>query len=564
MFTKETLLADRYRLGDPVGRDAMSDVFMGTDERLNRKVSIKLMRAEIATDPTVRARFRQHARAASRLAHPNIARVFDAGELTGTDAVGRELQTPFLVSEWVEGRTLAEVLEDGPLAPAEAARIAGAVLTALEHAHRAGVVHGNLRPSNILVTAAGQVKVLDFGVAAAAVDAATTVAQLATLLGTAAYLSPEQAKSEPVDLRTDVYSVGVILFELLTGEAPFQAETPIAVAYQHVSERPEAPSTLNAAVSPAFDAVVLRALEKRQEARYQSATDFRTDLEVAAAGRVPVHPPTDLVTNLFGDPVSALSNTELALRQLAEDDSMVRTQRRPPAVWMWAGIVTVFVMVLAVLYWAFNMQPIDRIPSSARQIPSLAGQSWEAASKVIQDLGLKATQKTLNDAQVPKGAVIKSDPGEGEIVTVGTPVAIYVSEGSVPVTVPSLENLTVEQATAAVQGAGLIVGSISEEDSPSVAAGAVIEASPASSQTVERGTKVDLRVSNGKVTIPDVRNKPLADATAELSGPDLGISVTVVPDGSCAAVDGSPVTSQSAGPGEVPQRSEVKLTYCAK
>ncbi|HEU5224070.1 MAG TPA: Stk1 family PASTA domain-containing Ser/Thr kinase [Candidatus Lumbricidophila sp.] len=564
MFTKETLVADRYRLGDTVGRDAMSDVFMGTDERLNRKVAIKLMRAEIASDPKVRARFRQHARAASRLAHPNIARVFDAGELTGSDAEGRDLQTPFLVSEWVEGQTLGALLHDGPLASAEAARIAGAVLTALEHAHRAGVVHGNLCPSNILVTASGQVKVLDFGVAAAATDAATTVAQVAALLGTAAYLSPEQAKSEPVDLRTDVYSVGVILFELLSGRAPFQAETPVAVAYQHVSELPVAPSSLNGAVSPAFDAVVARALQKRPDSRYQSAVGFRTDLEVAAAGRVPVHTAPDSIGSLFGDPVAGLSNTELALRQLAEDETMVRTQRRPPAVWMWAGIVTVAVMVVAVLYWAVNMQPIDRIPSTARQIPSVAGQSWEAASKTLQDLGLPVSQKLLNDAQVPKGAVIKTIPAEGEIVNAGTPVAIYISEGSVPVTVPPLANLTRELATTAIQGAGLLLGTVTNEHSASVAAGAVIGASPAPGQSVERGSTINLQLSDGFVTIPDLRGKRLADATSLLNSPELGLNVTVVPDATCAAADGSPVTSQSIGPGDVPQRSEVKLTYCAK
>ena len=254
-------------------------------------------------------------------------------------------------------------------------RVIDGVLTALEYSHRAGVVHRDIKPGNIMITTTGQVKVMDFGIARAVSDSATTVAQTTAILGTASYFSPEQAKGETVDARTDLYSTGVVLFEMLTGRPPFRGDTPVAVAYQHVSERPVKPSVINPKVSPALDAVVLHALAKDREQRYQTRRGVprrRRRRGIRPCSRAPAARRGRRM--LFGAPTGSLSSSELALRQLTEDETMARTQRRPPAIWIWSGIIGVVVIVVAVMYWAFNLQPTDDLPSNAREIPTLTGQ----------------------------------------------------------------------------------------------------------------------------------------------------------------------------------------------
>ncbi len=277
------LLAGRYRLGDLIGRGGMSNVYMGRDERLGRQVAIKLLRSQLAGDPIFRTRFRQEAQAASRMAHPTIVRVFDAGEERIAEPGGFEGVVPFIVMEYVDGRLLKDVIKsDGPLDVAEAIRVTEGILTALEYSHRAGVVHRDIKPGNVMITHGGQVKVMDFGIARAISDSSATVAQTTAILGTAQYFSPEQARGESVDARTDLYSTGIVLFEMLTGRPPFSGDTPVAVAYQHVSEAPAAPSSLNPLVSPAVDQVVLHALAKDRFALRAHP------LEARAGRRLPV------------------------------------------------------------------------------------------------------------------------------------------------------------------------------------------------------------------------------------------------------------------------------------
>ena len=275
-----------YKIIDSLGRGGMADVHAGMDVRLGRKVAIKLLRPTLATDPSFRTRFRQEAQAAARMAHPTIVRVFDAGEETVRTPDGYDVQVPFIVMEYVEGRVLKDIVAQGPVQPDEAVRIVDGILTALEYSHRAGVVHRDIKPGNVMVTSAGQVKVMDFGIARAISDSSATVAQTSAILGTAQYFSPEQAKGEAVDARTDLYSTGVVLYELLTGRPPFSADTAVAVAYQHISENPVPPNAANPAISPALNAVVLRSLAKDRFDRYQSAADFRAELEAAASGKV--------------------------------------------------------------------------------------------------------------------------------------------------------------------------------------------------------------------------------------------------------------------------------------
>ena len=563
MSDEGRVLAGRYRVGALIGRGGMSDVHVGSDTRLGRQVAIKLLKPQLATDPAFRMRFRQEAQSAARMAHPTIVRVFDAGEETVVDSGGHEVQLPFIVMEFVEGRLLKDIIHDGPLEPAAAVRVIDGVLTALEYSHRAGVVHRDIKPGNIMITTTGQVKVMDFGIARAVSDSATTVAQTTAILGTASYFSPEQAKGETVDARTDLYSTGVVLFEMLTGRPPFRGDTPVAVAYQHVSERPVKPSVINPKVSPALDAVVLHALTKNREDRYQTAAEFRADVDVAASGRVPVHRQPDEATMLFGAPTGSLSSSELALRQLTEDETMTRTQRRPPAIWIWSGIIGVIVIVIAVMYWALNLQPTTEIPSNAREVPVLTGASYEEAVQQLQELGLPATRIDETSDTVPADEVIRTDPAAGEIVDAETPITVYISTGREAVTVPDVRNKTLEQAKADVTAAGLTPGTETRENSPSVPADTVLGTTPEAGTSTEAGSTVDFRISSGLVTLSDLTGQTLAAASSYLAAENLQLNPIPAPDTSCKSQPGSPVTQQSLPPGDVPQRSDVTLTYCA-
>ncbi len=565
MSDEGRMLAERYRVGQLIGRGGMSDVHVGQDTRLGRQVAIKLLKPQLATDPAFRMRFRQEAQSAARMAHPTIVRVFDAGEETVTDASGHEVQLPFIVMEFVEGRLLKDIIHEGPLEPAAAARVIDGVLTALEYSHRAGVVHRDIKPGNIMITTAGQVKVMDFGIARAVSDSSTTVAQTTAILGTASYFSPEQAKGETVDARTDLYSTGVVLFEMLTGRPPFRGDTPVAVAYQHVSERPVKPSVINPRVSPALDAVVMHALVKTREGRYQTAAEFRADIDTAASGRVPVHQRPDEAAAFFGTtPTGSLSTSELALRQLTEDETMARTQRRPPAIWIWSGIIGVIVIVVAVMYWAFNLQPTVEVPSNAREVPAFtADTTYEQAVSQLQELGLPATRVDEADDAVAAGNVTRTEPPAGEIVDTGTPITVYVSKGREAIAVPDVRNKSLTDAKTDLEAAGLKPGTETRTTSPTVAADVVLDTDPESGASVEVGSTVNFTISNGSVTLPDVTGQTLEAASSYLSAENLQLTPVPKPDSGCASEPGSPVTQQSLPPGDVPQRSEVELTYCA-
>lgn len=557
------LIAGRYRVGALIGRGGMSDVHIGTDSRLGRTVAIKLLKSTLATDPAFRTRFRQEAQAAARMAHPTIVRVFDAGEETVTDPNGHESQLPFIVMEHVDGRLLKDIIGEGPIEAVEAVRIIDGVLTALEYSHRAGVVHRDIKPGNIMITRNGQVKVMDFGIARAISDSSTTVAQTTAILGTASYFSPEQAKGESVDARTDLYSTGVVLFEMLAGRPPFRGESPVAVAYQHVSETPVKPSAVNPKVSPALDAVVLHALAKDRFSRYQSAAEFRADVDTAGAGQIPNHRPDEAAAGLFGAPPVVASGSELALKQLAEDQTMARTQRRPPVSWVWAGIVSVIVIVIAVMFWVFSLTPSSDIPDNSRKVPSLAGQSYDDAQNALLDLDLAATESQEPSTTVPKDDVIRTDPPAGTIVQPAEVIKVYVSTGEVQVQVPDVTNQPIADAQAALIALGLAPGSEMKQNSPNVPANVVISTDPVALSTEHAGATVDFVVSSGLVTLSDLTGQSLAAASDLLSASSLQLVPIPKPDGSCKSVPGSPVTHQSLAPGDVPQKSEVALTYCS-
>jgi eukaryotic-like serine/threonine-protein kinase len=566
------LLAGRYQIGELLGRGGMADVHVGMDARLGRRVAIKLLKPSLANDPAFRTRFRQEAQAAARMAHPTIVRVFDAGEETVRDPSGHEIQVPFIVMEHVDGRLLKDIVAEGPLDPAEAGRIVDGILVALEYSHRAGVVHRDIKPGNVMVTSAGQVKVMDFGIARAISDSSATIAQTSAILGTAQYFSPEQARGEAVDARTDLYSTGVVLYELLVGRPPFQGETAVATAYQHVSEAPIAPNAINPAVSPALNAVVMRSLAKDRTERYQSAADFRSDLEIALAGKVPDRGPvgTDFDAALFGVNPGATTASEATLRRLADDsdDRVPRTQTRPPVAWIWGIIALVVVVVGAAGFWAFTLAPTSLIGENvAVEVPDIVGDAYVDGGNELLALGLKPVKVDQSDDSVPEGTILSIDPEAGTRLTPGLEVEVVVSAGPPKVALAGLTFKTEDQAKATLEDLGLVYGETTVTYSPNVKKNAVIgiQLPPStdlvtSGQQVVKGSTVNLVVSNGLVKVPDLTGKSATQARSTLAGSQYQLTVKLTPDAS-GCTDGT-VTSQSLK-GDQPQKSTVELFYCA-
>lgn len=557
------LIAARYELGPLIGRGGMSDVYLATDAKLGRRVAVKLLKSTLAADPVFRSRFRHEAQAAARMAHPTIVRVYDAGEEIVRGAGGTETIVPFIVMEHVEGRLLKDIIHDGPLPLAEASRIAEGILTALEYSHRAGVVHRDIKPGNVMVTSSGQVKVMDFGIARAISDSAATVAQTSSILGTAQYFSPEQARGETVDARTDLYATGVVLFEMLTGRPPFQGESAVAVAYQHVSEAPVAPSTLTPQVPVAMDAVVLHALAKDRFERFQTASEFRADMTAAASGIVPpkrVDAPADFTSTLFGVNPQATTDTEAAMRQLSVDDDerRSRTQSRPPVAWIWAGIAVVAVVIAAVLFWALNLERTPLNEAIAIAVPDVVGLEYEEGGQILLDAELRPEPVTVTDPDIPEGQIISTDPPAGITVAPGQIIEVVVSAGPDRIDVPSLALLTLAEAEAQLTARGLVLGTVTAENSSSISKDTVIRSDPEAGTEMREGDAVNIVISTGLVRVPDVTNLQIGEASSQLTA--LGLQVSVEGDNGCS---GQQVTAQSLPPGDQPQGSPVTLRYCS-
>ncbi|WP_157000651.1 Stk1 family PASTA domain-containing Ser/Thr kinase [Leucobacter komagatae] len=556
------VLGGRYAIGEFIGQGGMATVYRGTDIKLGRQVAIKVMKSELSGDEQFRARFRQEAQSASRMAHPTIVRVFDAGDDLIQTADGAK-RLPFIVMEYVEGTNLRQFIEENELSQTEAARIVESVLTALEYSHRAGIVHRDIKPANIMITKSGQVKVMDFGIARAVSETSSTLQQTTAILGTAAYFSPEQAKGESVDARTDLYSTAVMLYELLARDVPFRGDTAVAVAYQHVSERPTAPSTRNPDVPPELDRVVLYGLGKDRARRFQTAAEFRDALNLAASGTMPDLPNHDTQNTVLFSSGEEVSESDLAIRQLAEGGGS-RTQSRPPVMWTWAAILTIAAIVIAVVFWLVNLVPNEISPSTVRDIPELTDVSRSEAVDMLLGLDLQVKQIDQPDESVANDHVISSDPVAGTAVNVGDEVTLYISTGPEQALVPAFSGKSQEAYTEALTGLGLTVGQVTTQDDAVAPAGRVLGVSPDIGSKIDPGGAVNITVASGKVDIPNVINQSLDTARNMLSG--LGLDLTI--DGQMSASTGCVYNEQLLITGQTlvgsnPQGSQLTVTYCS-
>ncbi|WP_101847873.1 Stk1 family PASTA domain-containing Ser/Thr kinase [Zhihengliuella sp. ISTPL4] len=560
MSTEPRVIADRYRVDELIGHGGMAKVYRGYDLTLGREVAIKILDPELARDTSFRTRFRLEAQSASRMSHPSIVRVYDAGDPSTVDSSSDE--PPYIVMELVKGTLLKKIIADGPVPVEDAVRYVDGILEALDYSHRAGVVHRDIKPGNVMITDKGQVKVMDFGIARAVSDSSSTVAETTQIIGTAAYFSPEQAKGEPVDARADLYSTGVVLYELLTGRQPFRGESPVAVAYQHVSETPVPPSEVNEASPAALDPIVLRALAKDPYQRYPDAAHFRAALDGAVTGAAPTRKQIGALTSeLYGPNPRQAQETARSLRQLSTDTTMARTQSGPPVAWIWAGVALLAVLLASVLFWVWtiSMRPAD-VPSTSRVIPDLTNVASERAQDDLAELDLSSKIIIQSSPSIAEGNVIRTDPEGGVSVEQGSTVTLYVSSGEETVVVPKLEGMSLDAATTALEAAGLELGTVTQRNDKGLAADTVITASEEADAEVAPGTVVNLEVASGKVTLNNVVGWSMDSATQALE--DLGLTPVPIEAPECPATDPATVHSMSIAPGDVPVGSSVELRYC--
>lgn len=538
-----TRLGDRYDIGPVIGRGGMAEVFDATDSRLNRRVAVKVLRGELARDPVFVERFRREAQSAAGLNHPNIVAVYDSGE----DFVG-DLHIPYIVMEHVDGVTLRQMLTNGPrILPERGLEVIAGVLAALDYAHRHGIIHRDIKPANIMINNHGDAKVMDFGIARAVSDAQTAYTANSAVMGTAQYLSPEQARGEVVDARSDIYAAGCVLFELLTGQTPFNGETPVSIAYQHVNEQPKAPSTLDPSIPPTLDAIVLHALSKHPSQRYQTAADMRADVERAIAG-MPINAPVPVAVEAVSltAPTAMIPTVETAILPAYEDvytKSRAGSSKDRP----WtipAAAVGLGALVLFALGW-FLLAGRPQIMT----VPNLSGKTVAEAQKLLADSNLVlGTQTPRADNNAPKGTIIQQDPIAGEGLEENQAVNIVVSNGKEQTIVPDLIDLANKgDADLALKDAQLILGKITVEDSDKTE-GTVLKQSIEPNSSVDVGTRIDIVVSSGKIAVPNVKGKTKTQARNDLI--NAGFKVEVITEESSKAEPGT-VIAQTPSSGEL-------------
>jgi serine/threonine protein kinase len=542
---KGRMLGDRYEIGAVIGRGGMAEVHEGRDLRLGRRVAIKILRPDLAKDPSFQARFRREAQSAASLNHPNIVAVYDTGQDTLSpegDNGEPAVVVPYIVMEFVDGMTLRQIVASGRrLLPERALEITAGILSALDYAHRHGIVHRDIKPANVMLTRTGDVKVMDFGIARAINDVSSTMTSASAVMGTAQYLSPEQARGEVVDARSDLYSTGVVLFELLTGRAPFTGDSAVAIAYQHVSEMPAIPSTIDPGVSPEVDAVVMRALAKRADDRYQSASDFRADVERAIAGS----PVTAAIPTIVADQTAMM--TPLDASGINTENKKVsgnsRKGRSSGVFWVLSLIAIGAAIIGAVVIGRFL---VGSDGGNVVTVPSLDGLTIDQAAETLAEYELRIGAQTPEISERPEGTIIAQQPAAGEGIEQGQAVNVTVSTGREQSTVPQLVGLTtLDDVRVALSDFGLVLGAITESDS-NQPGGYVLEQNPGEGTQVAAGSAVDIVVSSGLVELPNVTGATEAQARSDLA--QAGFEVQVVEQESSISSPGQ-VLAQSPQPG---------------
>ncbi|MGW1505818.1 Stk1 family PASTA domain-containing Ser/Thr kinase [Streptomyces mirabilis] len=539
-------LGGRYELGQVLGRGGMAEVHLAHDTRLGRTVAVKTLRADLARDPSFQARFRREAQSAASLNHPAIVAVYDTGE----DYI-EGISIPYIVMEYVDGSTLRELLHSGRrLLPERSMEMTIGILQALEYSHRAGIVHRDIKPANVMLTRNGQVKVMDFGIARAMGDSGMTMTQTAAVIGTAQYLSPEQAKGEQVDARSDLYSTGCLLYELLTVRPPFVGDSPVAVAYQHVREEPQPPSVFDPEITPEMDAIVLKALVKDPDYRYQSADEMRQDIEACLDGQ-PVAATAAMGSVGYGgypddQATTALRSTDAQatsmLPPMSPDEggygynnyddrpARRRQQKKSNTSTILLVVAGVLVLVGAILIgkWMFGGGGVS---NNSVTVPNLVSQSQKEAAQLATNAELKVsiTKKPCENEKT--GNVCDQDPKAGVKATKGDTINLVVSTGAPKVVVPSVLGKSLDEAKTILEGDGYQFEVKTKAQESTETPDTVLDQSLKLGKEVEKGSTITLTIAKAveKSTVPDVTGKSCDEAKAQMAANNLV--------GSCTEVD---------------------------
>ncbi|MFF3288642.1 Stk1 family PASTA domain-containing Ser/Thr kinase [Streptomyces sp. NPDC003023] len=568
-------LGGRYELGSVLGRGGMAEVYLAHDTRLGRTVAVKTLRADLARDPSFQARFRREAQSAASLNHPAIVAVYDTGEDMVYDngaGTGPGVSIPYIVMEYVDGSTLRELLHSGrKLLPERTLEMTVGILQALEYSHRAGIVHRDIKPANVMLTRTGQVKVMDFGIARAMGDSGMTMTQTAAVIGTAQYLSPEQAKGEQVDARSDLYSTGCLLYELLTVRPPFLGDSPVAVAYQHVREEPQPPSNFDPEITPEMDAIVLKALVKDPDYRYQSADEMRADIEACLDGQ-PVAATAAMGAVGYGgyghddQPTTALRQADPAgqtsmLPPMNPDDGGFgsyddrqgrRRQKKSNTSTILLVLAGILVLIGAVL---IGKSIFGSTNGGEVAVPRLVGLTMKDAQDAADNSKVKVAQSSTARCDQPKGSICSQDPAPPEKMNEGETIQVVVSEGAPKVKVPDVVDKDVEDATEILEGEKFVVET-KEVESADEDPGTVLEQDPAGRSMAEVGTTVTLTVAKqAKQDLPNVVTQQFNNAKSQLE--TLGFEVNRVDVDSDKPL--GEVIAQDPPPGKVAKGTKVTL-----
>ncbi|MCD1146068.1 Stk1 family PASTA domain-containing Ser/Thr kinase [Kocuria sp. LUK] len=571
--TVPRLINDRYEVGEAIGRGGMATVHVGRDLRLGRRVAIKVLRPELAQDDSFHERFKREAQSVAALNHHSIVSVYDTGEIAASTEEG--VDRPYIVMEYVPGRTLRELVHQDAVSPREAVDLVLGILDALEYSHRAGIVHRDIKPANVIVTPEGQVKVMDFGIARAVEDTAPALTQAQAVLGTAQYLSPEQARGASVDARSDLYSAACVLFELLTGRAPFVGETSVDVAAQHVRDTAPVPSQVDPRLGPRVDAFMARALAKDPAERFQDAGQMRralrelrtavpSDLEqTQPVAAVPVRdedtktlPPVLAAATAAG---TAAPAGPVPPGPPGTGSGAVRRNRGGLRAALFTLLVLAVLAVAGVL--ALQWVQAGREGPALAVVPQVAGMDAAVAETAVRDAGLVPERDEVHSDDVSEGDVVATDPAADTQVEQGSTVVLEVSLGPAEVEVPGdLAGRSEEEVREVLEAAGLDPGPTRTVNSAWVPRGAVVTTDPASGTRVPSGSEVELVLSTGRVTVPDVVGMPRNEAVAALSADGVGLGAEVVVAERSDVPAGQVVEQSVAGGGSAPQGATITLT----
>jgi eukaryotic-like serine/threonine-protein kinase len=528
MTSSSTTVGGRYELGELLGRGGMAEVRRAVDQRLGRPVAVKQLRTDFATDPTFQARFRREAQSAAGLNHPTIVAVYDTGEetdpLTG-------VSVPYIVMELVEGQTLRDVLREGrKILPERALELTQGVLDALSYSHKAGIVHRDIKPANVMLGPGGGVKVMDFGIARAVADTSATMTQTAAVIGTAQYLSPEQARGETVDARSDLYSAGCLLYELLVGRPPFIGDSPVSVAYQHVREAPIPPSQLDPEITPEIDAVVLKALAKDPDDRYQSATEMKADISRLLSGQqttaqqatavVPLAAGA-MAANAYDTPTHVAGPPTVVPPEAPEEEyEEEEPQKSRVALAILIGALIVAALGLGGwgLYRVFNPSTpqVEKVT-----VPNVTTFTEQQARDQLTANQLQVEVKTVNGDEETKGQITAQEPVAGTEVEVNSTVVITLNEGPKTGTIPDglvgRDVKDVESALEELKFSNVTKRAAKSED-PDTQPGQVISISPKEGEVVPLDSKITIRYATGKSEVPDFDGLTRSAAIRQANG----------------------------------------------